>query len=150
MNSSQEPISGIEGGELVPEWEGDLVKLGMTVKYDKSFAVIIVAFSALRGVADSISYCHVRDQFKVHTGRNCFVFVKYNGVYVCDLKSDEQDPDPVLETGVDSGVREAYDLEPEPQIEQETSECVVVPVEQESNDAEGPYFSSSRAPHVSA
>ena len=33
-NSSQEPISGIEGGEFVPEWEGDLVELGVTVKYD--------------------------------------------------------------------------------------------------------------------
>ena len=93
-----------------------------------------MAFSALREVADSISYCHVQDQFKVHIGRNCFVFEKYNGVYVCNLKTEEQDLDPVLETGVDSGVREAYDLEPEPQIEQEPSECIVVPVEQESND----------------
>jgi hypothetical protein len=38
-------------------------------------------------------------------------------------ETDEQDPDPVLETGVDSGVREvASDLEPESQIEQEPSE----------------------------
>ena len=134
VNSSQEPISGIEGGEIVPEWEGDLVKLGMTVKYDKRFAVNIVAFGSLREVANSINYCHVQDQFKVYVGRNCFVFKKYNGVYVCNLKTEEQDLDPVLETGVDSGVREAYDLEPEPQIEQETGECVVVSVEQESND----------------
>ena len=49
-------------------------------------------------------------------------------------ETDELDPDPVFETGVDSGVRGASDLESEPQIEQEPSEQAEDLVEQESVD----------------
>ena len=87
-NSSQEPISGIEGGEFVPEWEGDLVELGMTVKYDKRFAANIVALSSMRDTADNVYFCKEQDQFEVYIDSNCFAFERYNGVYVCDLKPE--------------------------------------------------------------
>ena len=59
----------------------------MTVKCDKKLSAIIFSFSLLKDVADDVQYCQELDHFEVQCGNYCFVFERYNNVYVCDFST---------------------------------------------------------------
>jgi len=80
-----EAISGIDGGEFVPEREGEMLELGVTVKCDPKFAANILSFTMVNETADVLYFNRELNQFEVCYGSYYFVFEKYNGIYACDF-----------------------------------------------------------------